>query len=253
MLIGQASKDENGRYRGGAAGDQTGKEVYITSWYNRPWDRIFRAKDSHVADKIADTMKAVCENDNVGYDQNERTTLYIAAQAVGYDISKIVSKVETDCSALVAVCVNAAGIKVSKDMYTGNERAVLMATGAFDELTDKKYLTSGDYLYRGDILLYTNHHTAVALEDGNMANKYTIGWHQDDRGWWYADTNKSYYRNRWAVINKHKYYFGNDGYALKGWQKIDGDWYYFEPSGDLESALYVTDYDGRQMVGEFSN
>ena len=82
---------------------------------------------------------------------------------------------------------------------------------------------------------------------------YTIGWHHDDSGWWYADTESTYHKGCWSVINRHKYYFNKDGYALKGWNEIDGAWYYFEPrSGHpYECALYLTDKNGKQDVGTF--
>lgn len=83
--------------------------------------------------------------------------------------------------------------------------------------------------------------------------KYTIGWNHDSTGWWYADTESTYLKDCWKTINNHKYYFGKDGYALTGWQEIEGKWYYFEPrSGHpLECALYRTDNDGAQDVGTF--
>jgi gametolysin len=40
IKIGQASRDERGKYSGGKAGDQDGQEVAIRSWYNRPWNKI---------------------------------------------------------------------------------------------------------------------------------------------------------------------------------------------------------------------
>ncbi|RGZ05730.1 CHAP domain-containing protein [Hungatella hathewayi] len=82
---------------------------------------------------------------------------------------------------------------------------------------------------------------------------YEIGWHHDNNGWWYADTNHSYYKSCWQIINHHKYYFNPDGYALTNWQEIGGRWYYFEPRAGhpLECALYVTDSEGVQEPGEF--
>lgn len=83
--------------------------------------------------------------------------------------------------------------------------------------------------------------------------KYEIGWHHDDNGWWYADSESTYHKSIWQIINGHKYYFNQDGYAVTGWQEIDGKWYYFEPrkGHPLECGLYVTDSNGVQNVGEF--
>ena len=169
VKIGHASLDENKKAKGGAAGDQTAKEVCTRSWYNKPWTSVIRPKDSKVAEKIAKAMEQACANDCIGYDQSQRTTLYAQAKAVNWDISKVTEKCECDCSSLVAVCVNAAGIKVSKDIYTGNELSALKAAGGFTVLTDSKYISKADYLKRGDILLGSGH-TAVVLSDGSKAN-----------------------------------------------------------------------------------
>lgn len=165
VMIGHARGDEEGKAKGGEAGDQTGKEVCIQKWYNKPWTMIFRAKDTSVAEKLASTMEAACANDNIGYDQAQRTTLYTQAEKVKFDLTKINTPCECDCSALVAVCVNAAGIKVSKSMYTGSEEKTLLATGKFLRYNGTGYQTKSDYLRRGDILL-GNGHTAICLTNG---------------------------------------------------------------------------------------
>lgn len=170
VKIGHASIDEKGKVNSGSAGDQTKKEVCTRTWYNKPWTAVFRAKDSTVAEKIAKAMEQACANDNIGYDQNQRITLYTRAAEAGWNLSKITDKCECDCSSLVAVCVNAAGITVNKGMYTGNEKSLLSATGAFEVLTASKYLGSDTYLKRGDILLGSGH-TVIVLSDGSGANQ----------------------------------------------------------------------------------
>lgn len=83
--------------------------------------------------------------------------------------------------------------------------------------------------------------------------KYPSGWNIDDNGWWYADTESSYLKNCWQTINGCKYYFNQDGYALRGWQEILEKWYFFENTSghEKECALYVTDENGGQKVGIF--
>ena len=174
VKIGHASIDENGRIQGGAAGDQNGKEVYTRDWYSKPWLYVIRPKDSIAAEKIAKAMEQACANNKIGYDQSQRTTLFTQAKACGWDLSKIKTACETDCSALVAVCVNAAGIGVSKDMYTGNEKSALSATGKFDIYTGSDYVASSAKLKRGDILL-GNGHTAIVLSNGSSAGSSTSG------------------------------------------------------------------------------
>ena len=83
--------------------------------------------------------------------------------------------------------------------------------------------------------------------------KYTVGWYHDAFGWWYADTESTYFKSCWQVINGHRYYFNAEGYAVIDWQEIDGRWYYFEPRAGhpLECALYVSDANGVQDIGWF--
>lgn len=168
VKIGHASIDENRKAKGGAAGDQTKKEVCTRTWYSYPWTSVIRPKDSAAAEKIAKAMEQACANDNIGYDQGQRTTLYTQAKAKNWDLSQIVTACECDCSSLVAVCVNAAGISVSKDIYTGNEKSALNATGKFDIYTSSQYTAKDSYLKRGDILL-GNGHTAIVLSNGDNA------------------------------------------------------------------------------------
>ncbi len=157
VTIGHAICDENGEKYGGEAGDQTGDEVHRRSYYKSSWSAVIRAKSPEAAEKIAAAMEAACDNENIGYDQYERTTLYDRAKAAGWDLTKIDKKCETDCSALVSVCVNAAGIKVSKDAYTGNLQEHLMKTEQFDLFTDSEYTQKADNLKRGDIILKKGH------------------------------------------------------------------------------------------------
>ena len=46
VKIGHASIDENKKIKGGAAGDQTGGEVCIRKWYNKPWEFVLRPKSA---------------------------------------------------------------------------------------------------------------------------------------------------------------------------------------------------------------
>ena len=168
VLIGHASIDENGKISGGAAGDQTEKEVCTRSWYNSGWHTVLRCKDSDKAEKMAQACEAAYLNPNIGYDQGQRNTLQKQAKAVGYDLSKV-SKCECDCSSLMTVCAECADIEIpytyDNAPSTRTMVAAFKSTGEFDVLTESKYLTSDKYLRRGDILV-KNGHTAMALQNG---------------------------------------------------------------------------------------
>ena len=176
-MISNCGHDENGRYSGGKAGDQTGTEWQIISWYNRPWNCVIRFENQQVAQMIADIARAAAKNDLIGYDQNQRTTYWLHLKASNYDPAQITIACEADCSSGVAANVKATGYRlgiqalkdVSIDAYTGNLRAVLKAAGAI-VLTASKYLTSDKYLLPGDIMLYEGHHTAINLDMGSNAS-----------------------------------------------------------------------------------
>ena len=247
IKIGQASRDERMRYSGGIAGDQDGKEVAIREWYNRPWNKVLRCKDSKKAEKIAQAMEKACKNDYIGYDQNQRTTLYSLCKANGWKIEDIKTPCETDCSALVAVCVNAAGVRLSGSIYTGNEAAALLKTGEFELLEAPKYLITDEYLRRGDILLYEFHHTAIALENGSRASNevqkkpsFKLGWNKNHNGkWWYADSPYSYIAGRWALIDNRWYVFDMKGYMIVGWFKQGSEWYHLNVDGAMLSGQWI--------------
>ena len=170
VKIGHASIDERGKITGGTAGDQNGKEVCIRNWYNGGWEFVARAEDPAVAEKIAVTAEAGCNNPCIGYDQGGRNTLMTQAKAVNFDLSKIATPCEADCSSFVSVCARAA---LGRDFYSGNApttrtlKTLLASTGAFEILTDKRYLNGSDYLQRGDILWKAGSHAVVVLDNGN--------------------------------------------------------------------------------------
>lgn len=172
-MISNCGHDENNRYSGGKAGDQTGKEWQVINWYNRPWKCVLRHPDAKVRAMIASMAKAAANNNLVGYDQSQRYTFWEHLKASNYDPTKITAACEADCSSGVAAIVKGAGYRlgieklknVSIYLYTGNMRAGLKAAG-FEVLTDSKYLTSDAYLLAGDIILNDNAHVATNLTDG---------------------------------------------------------------------------------------
>ena len=179
-MISNCGHDENGKYTGGKAGDQTKNEWAIIPWYNRPWNCILRHPDRAVGNMLAELARKAAQNNLIGYDQNQRGTYWQHLKASNYDPAQITIACEADCSSGVAANVKAAGYRigrkelqsVSADCYTGNLRKALKAAG-FDVFTSAKYLTSPDYLLPGDILLYEGHHTATNLDTGSKATETT--------------------------------------------------------------------------------
>ena len=169
VRIGHASLDERKKIKGGTAGDQTGGEVFTRTWYSKPWQFVLRPKSKTLAEKSAKACEDACANKNIGYDQNQRNTLYTQARKVNFDLSKISTPCECDCSSLMHVCALAGGANItygSNGAATINMKSRFTSNGEYDVLTDKKYLTSDKYLKRGDILVKPGSHTVMALEDG---------------------------------------------------------------------------------------
>lgn len=167
VYIGNAVGDEHGKGKGGEAGNQTGKELRIQPWYknSKGW-RVFRPKSAEVAQKLVYDMKAACENENIGYDQSQRNTLYNASKQYSFDCAKVDEPCECDCSSLVRVCILYSGIKVN-DFNTTSEPTRLLATGEFEEMVGEEYTDSYKLLKAGDILCTkVKGHTAIVLNDG---------------------------------------------------------------------------------------
>ena len=184
-----ASIDERGKISGGKAGNQTGRELRIRNYYvhSKGW-RVLRCIHPEMRPLIAAAMKAAVNNRNIGYDQNQRNTLYRQVQNSGFDPAKANIACETDCSALVRVAIMYAlrscgnGTSVP-DFYTANEASILLKTGLFTEMNGTRYTRNSDYLCAGDILVTrTKGHTEVVISNGSRADttagtehKYELG------------------------------------------------------------------------------
>ncbi|MCB8540808.1 MULTISPECIES: peptidoglycan-binding protein [unclassified Faecalibacillus] len=161
LIIGSARIDENGNLKNGKAGDQTGKEVCTQSYYmhKKGW-YVLRPKSVTHANALALAMKQACDNNKIGYDQNERNG--VITQLKKYDLlDKIATATECDCSSLVRACIIQAIGKDVGNITTANEASVLEASGLFEA---KKSVTGEGMLYNGDILVTkTKGHTVIVV------------------------------------------------------------------------------------------
>lgn len=106
-----------------------------------------------------------------------------------------------------------------------------------------------EHLWKGLGLSYTmdgfrrDVKAAMPTASGSVTNsrKYKLGWNKDDKGWWYADTETTYYKDRWAKINGEWYSFDKEGYMLSNtWQvEAGGDTYYLGAEGDMQTNMVV--------------
>lgn len=171
VIIGSARHDEHGNcYSGGKPGDQTGQEVSTQKFYNhsKGW-YVLRAKDSKVAEKLAEAMQIACSNSNIGYDKSERYGI------IKHGINTKV-KIECDCSSLVRACIIYASGKDVGDFNTSNERLVILKSGLFDDMGSYH---AGFVLRNGDILVTRiKGHTVIVVSGakkskGKYYPKYT--------------------------------------------------------------------------------
>lgn len=170
--ISNSGKDENNKYRGGKAGDQTGHEWELKKWYNRPWSGILRYPESTVGLYIAKLGIEAALNDKVGYDQSQRGTYWTQLKKANYNPSAINVACEDDCTAGVSANVKAVGHILGLPKLENlplcssrNMRSEFTKAG-FRWLTETRYRTSPNYLLPGDILLYENHHAATNVTQG---------------------------------------------------------------------------------------
>lgn len=173
-MISSNGHDENGKYHSGKAGDQTGTEYRVRTWYNFGQKCILRHPNTDVQKEIAYQAEAAANNNHCGYDQWERLTFDSALIAANNDPAKIAIDCEADCSSSTAAIIRSAGRKLSIDdlmlvdrnLTTFNMRAALIKAG-FAVYTDSKFLSSDNYLLPGDIVLNDDKHVVINLTKGS--------------------------------------------------------------------------------------
>ena len=161
LIVGSARIDENGNLKNGKAGDQTRKEVSTQAYYThkKGW-YVLRAKSVAHANALATAMKQACDNNKIGYDQNERNGVITQLKKYG-SLDKIATATECDCSSLVRTCIIQATGKDVGNITTANEASVLEASGLFEA---KKSVNGEGMLYNGDILVTkTKGHTVIVV------------------------------------------------------------------------------------------
>lgn len=174
IIFGSARIDENGNITGGAAGDQTGNEVSTQGYYmhSQGW-YCLRPKSVDIANKIAQAMQQACNNNNIGYDQNQRNTVITQLKAYG-SLGAIKTKCEADCSSLVRACILQASGKDVGDFTTGSEASILEVSGLFEK---RFSVSSESQLYNGDVLVTkTKGHTVIVVSGRARSGGATTSW-----------------------------------------------------------------------------
>lgn len=77
-------------------------------------------------------------------------------------------------------------------------------------------------------------------------------WQQDEKGWWFQNTDGSFPKETWVEDGGSWYRVGEDGYMMKGWIQVGEAWYYLDSSGvmaadttmNIDGVDYVFDASG---------
>ena len=145
-------------------------EVEICEWYG-PWDYVFRIRDASKARRLAIIAEQTARNPMVGYSQNNkdypRTGFYDELRLSSWDPTKIMNKCNADCSSGMAAWLNAVGVQIDPNMWTGSEKFLLEQSGWFLTLWEDVWTEVPEYLMPGDILLKAGH-TALVLDYGEQ-------------------------------------------------------------------------------------
>ena len=176
VRMGHASISENNTING-TKGDSTKKEVCVRKWYNKPWDYVAIYPDAAVRERHAAACEAGCANDKIGYGQSNRNTLNTLAKEVGYDLSKITTACNTDCSAFMNVCAVASGAPDatygSNGWTTSTMKSQLQKAG-YKIVTDPTLISNAKYCVRGAIYVKASSHTTCGLDNGPEYQKMLV-------------------------------------------------------------------------------
>lgn len=153
-----ARLNEKGQIMYGLPGDQTGNEVVKQDFYESNWTYIFRPKSEQLALKMVSCAEDIAKNDNIGYGQDDRYSMYEAAKKVNWDFAKITTKCSCDCSQMISSIINASGITVTPYLFTWNMMSYVKPLPEFMTIPYNK----GMILKPGDILLKDGHTVIVA-------------------------------------------------------------------------------------------
>lgn len=181
-LVSNCASDEYGGAYGGAAGDQTGREYYVRSWYDFGQTAVYRHPNPNVRTLLAQLATEAGENDHIGYDQSQRLTFRNQLRSVGYHPRDISVRCESDCSASTGALIEAVGYLLGDSLLYAFDTTLsthymdgpLQAAG-FEKLTDSKYTCSGDYLLAGDICLRPASHVNVVVTNGAKSGGSSSG------------------------------------------------------------------------------
>ena len=178
VRLGHSSISENGTING-KVGDQTGGEVTTRDYYNKAWTYVYRPLSITLAGQLVESMLNACNNNHIGYGQNDRMTLYYECLRLAKNgritpqiIASVTKDVNCDCSSLVSLCCIASGLKVNPSFTTWGMYGELKATKSFEIKTWAVVKDSVNLEY-GDII-QSDGHTAIVIQSDRTEKKEVL-------------------------------------------------------------------------------
>lgn len=139
---------------------------------------------------------------------------------------------------------------VSKDLseYMGKEGNYyyeIRAVGRTDN--EAKYRKSSDYIVSSDHLLDDLGDTDGDWKNYAEGKKYVnengetlTSQWQKIVGQWYYFDENGYMATGWKMVGNKWYYLGSDGKMVTGWKQIDGKWYFLDADGAMATGWRQT-------------
>ena len=81
---------------------------------------------------------------------------------------------------------------------------------------------------------------AKSSQNSTSMPQGSISWQRDNKGWWIKNSDGSYPRNEWKLVNNSWYFFDSQGYMFTGWLNSNGSWYYMNTDEGSDNGKMVT-------------
>ncbi|MDO4475815.1 MAG: N-acetylmuramoyl-L-alanine amidase [Lachnospiraceae bacterium] len=135
--------------------------------------------------------------------------------------------------------------------------------GSDGKMACSKWITTGKYKYYVDaqgnrlVNTVTPDGYLVGSNGRRVSNKKIKGLVEiSGKTYYFYKPKKDFIRNKFKTVSGQRYYFGEDGAALTGLQKIKGYSYYFNEKGVMQTGevtiskkKYFFKQDGKQLIG----
>lgn len=174
IRISNCGKSENGGIYGNP-GDQTREEYWNINLYNNGWQYVFRYPSSSVASLIALYAQHAADNDNIGYSQSGRETMWqqISFLTGSHDPANIQNLCNADCSSSTMAIIRAVGLdkKISSLSGANISWTTYSMISGLESLGFEKLNYTGEAMLKtGDLLMTTGHVCIVIAGNGLPAD-----------------------------------------------------------------------------------